>query len=85
MLFDLTFPCYLTSFSGKKCLSGKLICAFLCPAYRSSPVHLYRSSAQVLNDRGTEGALSFSPVLPGFEIEYVRSPIQGKTCGTCTY
>jgi hypothetical protein len=28
MLFDLTFPCYLTTFSGKKCLSGKVICAF---------------------------------------------------------
>jgi hypothetical protein len=23
MLFDLTFPCYLTTFSGKKCLSGE--------------------------------------------------------------
>jgi hypothetical protein len=40
MLFDLTFPCYLTTFSGKKCLSGKVICAFFCPAYRSSPVHV---------------------------------------------
>jgi hypothetical protein len=38
MLFDLTFPCYLTTFSEKKCLSGKVICAFFCPAYRSSPV-----------------------------------------------
>jgi hypothetical protein len=40
MLFDLTFPCYLTTFSGKKCLSGKVICAFSCPAYRSSPVFI---------------------------------------------
>jgi hypothetical protein len=38
MLFDLTFPCYLTTFSGKKCQSGKVICAFFCPADRSSPV-----------------------------------------------
>jgi hypothetical protein len=38
MLFDLTFPCYLTTFSGKKCLSGKVVCAFFGPAYRSSPV-----------------------------------------------
>jgi hypothetical protein len=38
MLSDLTFPCYLTTLSGKKCLSGKVICAFFCPAYRSSPV-----------------------------------------------
>jgi hypothetical protein len=38
MLFDLTFPCYLTTFSGKTCLSGKVICAFFCPAYRSSSV-----------------------------------------------
>jgi hypothetical protein len=38
MLFDLTFLCYLTTFSGKKCLSGKIICAFFGPAYRSSPV-----------------------------------------------
>jgi hypothetical protein len=37
MLFDLTFPCYLTTFSGKKCLSGKVICVFF-PAHRSSPV-----------------------------------------------
>jgi hypothetical protein len=39
MLFDLTFPCYLTTFSGKKCLSGKVLCVFFCPAYRSSPVY----------------------------------------------
>jgi hypothetical protein len=38
MLFDLTFPCYLETFSGKECLSGKVICAFFCPAHRSSPV-----------------------------------------------
>jgi hypothetical protein len=38
MLFELTFSCYLTTFSGKKCLSGKVICAFFGPAYRSSPV-----------------------------------------------
>jgi hypothetical protein len=31
MLFDLTFPCYLTTFSGKKCLSGKVICVFFVP------------------------------------------------------
>jgi hypothetical protein len=43
MLFDLTFPCYLTTFSGKKCLSGKVICAFFCPAYRSSPVNFIQS------------------------------------------
>jgi hypothetical protein len=38
MLFDLIFPGYLTSFSGEKCLSGKVICAFVCPAYQGSPV-----------------------------------------------
>jgi hypothetical protein len=38
MLFDLTFPCYLTTFSGKRCLSGKVIFAFFCPAFRSSLV-----------------------------------------------
>jgi hypothetical protein len=37
MLFDLAFPCYLTKNSGKKCLSGKVICFFF-PAYRSFPV-----------------------------------------------
>jgi hypothetical protein len=31
MLFDLTFPCYLTIFSGKECLSGKVICAYFVP------------------------------------------------------
>jgi hypothetical protein len=31
MLFDLTFSCYLTTFNGKKCLSGKVICAFFVP------------------------------------------------------
>jgi hypothetical protein len=31
MLFDLTFPCYLTTFRGKKYLSGKVICAFFVP------------------------------------------------------
>jgi hypothetical protein len=29
-----------TTFSGKKFLSGKVICAFFCPAYRSSPVYI---------------------------------------------
>jgi hypothetical protein len=38
MLFDLTFPCYLTTFSAKKCLSGKVICACFCPTFRSSLV-----------------------------------------------
>jgi hypothetical protein len=38
MLFDLTFPCYLTTFSRKRCLSGKDI-GFFFPAYLSSPVH----------------------------------------------
>jgi hypothetical protein len=28
MLSDLTFPCYLTTFRGRKCLSGKVICDF---------------------------------------------------------
>jgi hypothetical protein len=28
MLYDLTFSCNLTTFSGKKCLSGKVICVF---------------------------------------------------------
>jgi hypothetical protein len=41
MLFALIFPCYLTTFSGKKRLSGKVICAFSWPAYRSSPVLQY--------------------------------------------
>jgi hypothetical protein len=40
MLFDLTFPCYLTTFSGKKCLSGKVVCFFFCPAYRKFPVQV---------------------------------------------
>jgi hypothetical protein len=40
MLFDLNFPCDLTTFSRKKFLSGKVICAFICPAYQSSPVRL---------------------------------------------
>jgi hypothetical protein len=31
MVFDLTFPYYLTMLSGKKCLSGKIICAFFVP------------------------------------------------------
>jgi hypothetical protein len=31
MLFDLTFPCSLTTFSGKKCISGKVICAIFVP------------------------------------------------------
>jgi hypothetical protein len=43
MLFDLTSPCYLTTFSGKMCLSGKLICAFFVPLIE---VLLYRKSPQ---------------------------------------
>jgi hypothetical protein len=56
MLFDLTSPCYLTTFSGKKCLSGKVICAFFCPAHRSSPV-LY-TTIQVTIQVIAESALS---------------------------
>jgi len=33
------------TFTGKKCLSGKVICAFFCPAYRSSPVFLLQMEA----------------------------------------
>jgi hypothetical protein len=44
MLFDLTFPCCLTTFSGKKRLSGKVICVF-GPAYQSSPVASINISA----------------------------------------
>jgi hypothetical protein len=54
MLFDLTVPCYLTTLSGKKCLSGKVICAFICPAYRNSPVPhipLFNSGHQALPDK----------------------------------
>jgi hypothetical protein len=40
MLFDLTFLCYLITISGKKRLSGKVICAFFCPAYRSSSLQI---------------------------------------------
>jgi hypothetical protein len=50
MLFDLTFPCYLTTFSGKKCLSGKVICAFFCPAYRSSTVQNKSSKRRIRLD-----------------------------------
>jgi hypothetical protein len=32
------FPCYLTTISGKKWPSGKVIFAILCPDYRSSTV-----------------------------------------------
>jgi hypothetical protein len=45
MLFDLTFPCYLTTFSGKNSLSGKVICTYFCPAYRSSPVFRFQCPA----------------------------------------
>jgi hypothetical protein len=48
MLLDLTFPRYLTTFSGKKCLSGKVICAIFCPAYRSSPVLAFAFAARTV-------------------------------------
>jgi hypothetical protein len=35
MLFDLTFPCYLTTFLVSK---REVYLCFFCPAYRSSPV-----------------------------------------------
>jgi hypothetical protein len=64
MLFDLTFPCYLTTLSGKKCLSGKVICAFFCFAYRSSPVWV----PQVLADMiiSNESRISKSYVVSNF-------------------
>jgi hypothetical protein len=48
MLFDLTFTCYLTTYSGNKCLSGKVTCAFFCPPYRNSPVQ-YPNTVVTLN------------------------------------
>jgi hypothetical protein len=58
MLFDSTFPCYLTTFSGKKCLSGKVICPFFCPAYRNSSVLdiLAQSSVLRITLEGNIGA-----------------------------
>jgi hypothetical protein len=43
MLFDLNFPSNLTTFSGKKCLCGKVFSVLFFPAYRSSPVQRNRS------------------------------------------
>jgi hypothetical protein len=40
MLFDLTFPCYLTTFSGKKCLAGRLSVLLFVPLIE---VLLYRT------------------------------------------
>jgi hypothetical protein len=40
MLFDFTFPCYLTTFSGKKCLSGKIIVLFFVPLIEVLPYYL---------------------------------------------
>jgi hypothetical protein len=37
MVFDLTFPCYLTTFRVKKFLSGKVICAFFVPLIEVLP------------------------------------------------
>jgi hypothetical protein len=44
MLFDLTSPCYLTTFMGKKCLSGKVNSDFLFPLIE---VLLYQKSVPV--------------------------------------
>jgi hypothetical protein len=41
MLFDLTCPCYLRTFSGKECLKREGYLCFFCPAYRSSPVPFF--------------------------------------------
>jgi hypothetical protein len=65
MLFELTFPCYLTTFSGKKCLSGKVICAFF-PAYRSSPVFLFVSQKFRGADSGTHLRIMFPVVSQSF-------------------
>jgi hypothetical protein len=48
----------LTIFSGEKCLSGKVICAFFCPAYRSSPVFVNWGGSH-LNAGGHGFRLSF--------------------------
>jgi hypothetical protein len=77
MLFDLTFPCYLTTFSGKKCLSGKVICAFFVPLIKvllyknpdgiSSPVVTvllkYAPEQHTLAELHPDGSLFNSPTL----------------------
>jgi hypothetical protein len=50
MLFDLTFPCYLTTFSGKKCLSGKVICVPLIEILLYIGVEGYRDVHQILGE-----------------------------------
>jgi hypothetical protein len=55
MLYDLPFPCCLTTFSGKKCLSEKIVCAYFVPLieillYR----YLTRYRFQKTREQGTE-------------------------------
>jgi hypothetical protein len=89
MLFDLTFPCYLTTFSGKKCLSKKVICAFNCPAYRSSPVSGFLPGfCSQSTPRPRRGAWSVSRMLglrdyPGFFEDSTFSLHTGPNCGVC--
>jgi hypothetical protein len=70
MLFDLTFPCYLTTFSGKKCLSGKVIRAFSCLAYRSSPVHSHHCRKKGSEPAGVSSLASQEDLLSEAEKRY---------------
>jgi hypothetical protein len=51
----------LTTFSGKKCLSGKVICAFFCPAYRSSPVPMWLNILNSLTRLSSSDQLNLRP------------------------
>jgi hypothetical protein len=71
MLFALTFPCYLTTFSGEKCLSGKAICAAFCPAYRSSPVLVFHTFKPKIMHEGIGNDALLA------EHQFIRHPYEG--------
>jgi hypothetical protein len=48
----------LTAFSGKKSLSGKVICASFCPAYRGSPVAIFNEQRNFIHTSNYVGVIT---------------------------
>jgi hypothetical protein len=75
MLFDLSFSCYLTTFSGKKCQAGRLSVLFLS-RYRSSPVIKTHSEEAIMVCTSKGGTLLSSPPKPS-AVEAMKSVTPG--------
>jgi hypothetical protein len=86
MLFDLTFPCYLTTFSEKKCLNGKVICAFFLSRLSNSSFSCNNVFSLLILDNKKERISTRPPPPPTYNTIHPPSPllyaVEGMHVGT---